>query len=60
MLRRNLYRGAAGLLALAVALYVARATITQLRTLTDPMPVVVARTVISPYTAITADMVETA
>jgi len=58
MLRRNLYRGAAGLLALAVALYVARATIIQLRTLTDPMPVVVARTVIPPYTAITADMVE--
>ena len=58
MLRRNLYRGAAGLLALAVALYVARATITQLRTLTDPMPVVVARTVIPSYTAITAEMVE--
>ena len=58
MLRRNLYRGAAGLLALAVALYVARATITQLRTLTDPMPVVVARTVIPSYTVITAEMVE--
>lgn len=58
MLRRNLYRGAAGLLALLAALYVARATITQLRTLTDPMPVVVARTVIPSYTAITAEMVE--
>ncbi len=60
MLRRNLYRGAAGLLALLVALYVARATLGRLRALTDPMPVVVARAVIPSYTAITADMVEVA
>jgi hypothetical protein len=60
MYRRNLYRGAVGLLALLVALYVARATIGRLRTLTDPAPVVVARTVIPPYTTITADMVEVA
>ena len=60
MLRRNLYRGAAGLLALLVALYVARATMARLRALTEPVPVVVALTVIPPYTAITADMVEVA
>jgi len=58
MLRRNLYRGATGLLALLVALYVARATMARLRVLTEPTPVVVARTVIPPYMAITADMVE--
>ena len=60
MLRRNLYRGAAGLLALLVALYVARATMARLRALTEPVPVVVALTVIPPYTEITADMVEVA
>ncbi len=60
MLTRNLYRGAAGVLALLVALYVARATLGRLRTLTDPVPVVVARAAIPPYTAITADMVEVA
>ncbi len=59
MFRRSLYRGAAGLLALLVALYVARATLGRLQALTDPVPVVVARTVIPPYTTITADMVET-
>ena len=58
MLRGNLVRGAAGLLALAVALYVARATLGRLHALTDPVPVVVARTVIPPYAAITAEMVE--
>ena len=58
MFRRNLYRGAAGLLALAVALYVARATTLRLQTAVEPVPVVVARTVIPPYAAITADMVE--
>ena len=58
MLRRNLYRGAAGLLALAVALLAARATLGRLAVLTDPVPVVVARTAIPPYAAITADMVE--
>ena len=58
MLRRNLYRGAAGLLALLVALYVARATMARLRALTEPVPVVVARTVIPPYTAIAPGMVE--
>ncbi len=57
MLRRSLYRGAAGLLALAVALYVARATLGRLAALTEPVPVVVARTAIPPYAAITADMV---
>lgn len=60
MLTRNLYRGAAGVLALLVALSVARATLGRLRALTDPVPVVVARTAIPPYTAITADMVEVA
>jgi len=60
MLRRNLYRGAAGLLALLVALSVARATLVRLRALTDPVPVLVARTVIPPYATITADMVEVA
>jgi hypothetical protein len=60
MLRRNLYRGAAGLLALLVALLVARATTTRLHALVEPVPVVVARTVIPPYLAITADMVEVA
>ncbi len=58
MFRRNLYRGAAGLLALAVALYVARATTLRLQTAVEPVPVVVARTVIPPYAAITADLVE--
>ncbi len=58
MLRRNLYRSAAGLLALLVALYVAWATMLRLDTLVEPMPVVVARTVISPYIVITADMIE--
>ena len=58
MFRRNLYRGAAGLLALAVALLVARATLGRLAALTEPVPVVVARTAIPPYTAISADMVE--
>jgi len=58
MLRGNLVRGAAGLLALVVALYVARATLGRLHALTDPVPVVVARTVIPPYAAITAEMVE--
>jgi len=60
MLTRNLYRGAAGVLALLVALYVARATLGRLRALTDPVPVVVARAAIPPYTAITANMVEVA
>ena len=60
MLRHNLYRGAAGLLALAVALYVARATTMRLHSLVDSVPVVVARTAIPPYAAITADMVEIA
>lgn len=60
MLTRNLYRGAAGVLALLVALYVARATLGRLRALTDPVPVVVVRAAIPPYTAITADMVEVA
>lgn len=60
MLIRNLYRGAAGLLALLVALYVARATLGRLHALTDPVPVVVARTAIPPYRAISADMVEVA
>ena len=58
MLRRNLYRAGAGLLALAVALLVARATLGRLAALTDPIPVVVARTAIPPYAAISADMVE--
>ncbi len=58
MLRRSLYRGAAGLLALLVALYVARATTLRLKVLTEPVPVVVARTAIPSYAAITADMVE--
>ncbi len=58
MLRRSLYRGAAGLLALAVALYVARATLGRLAALTEPVPVVVARTAIPPYAAITDDMLE--
>jgi len=57
MLRRSLYRGAAGLLALAVALYVARAALGRLAALTEPVPVVVARTAIPPYAAITADRV---
>lgn len=60
MLRRNLYRGAAGLLALAVALYVARTTTLHLQAAVEPVPVVVARTVIPPYAAITDDMVEVA
>ena len=60
MLRSNLVRGAAGLLALAVALLVARATLGRLAALTEPVPVVVTRTAIPPFTAITADMVETA
>ena len=60
MFRRNLYRGAAGLLVLLVALYVARATLGRLAALTEPVPVVVARTVIPPYTTITADMVAVA
>jgi len=60
VLRRNLYRGAAGLLALLAALYVARAAFARLRALTDPLPVVVARAAIPPYTAITANMVEVA
>ncbi len=58
MFRRNLYRGAAGLLALLVALYVARATTLRLQALVEPVPVVVARTVIPPYVAITVDMLE--
>jgi len=58
MFRRNLYRVAAGLLALAVALNVARATTLRLQTAVEPVPVVVARTVIPPYAAITAAMVE--
>ncbi len=58
MFRRNLYRAAAGLLALLVALYVARATTLRLQALVEPVPVVVARTVIPSYVAITADMVE--
>jgi hypothetical protein len=57
MLRHNLYRSAAGLLALLVALLVARTTTTRLHALVEPVPVVVARTVIPPYLAITADMV---
>ncbi len=60
MSRRNLYRGAAGLLALLVALYVARATTLRLQALVEPVPVVVARTVIPPYIVITDDMVEVA
>lgn len=56
MLRRNLYRAAVGLLALVVALLVARATLGRLAALTEPVPVVVARTVIPPYVAITDDM----
>jgi len=57
---RNLYRGAAGLLALLLALGVARAALGRLHTLTDPAPVVVARTAIPPYTTITDGMVEVA
>lgn len=60
MLIRNLYRGLAGLLALLAALYAARAAFGRLHALTDPVPVVVARAAIPPYTAITADMVEVA
>lgn len=60
MLTRNLYRGAAGVLALLAALSVARATLGRLHALTDPVPVVVARTAIPAYMAITTDMVEVA
>lgn len=60
MLRRNLARGAAGLLALLAALSVARATTTRLHSLVEPLPVVVARSVIPPYAAIMDDMVEVA
>jgi hypothetical protein len=60
MLRRNLYRGTAGLLALLVALLVARSTTALLDALVAPVPVVVARSVIPPYRAITADMLEVA
>lgn len=58
MARRNLYRGVAGLLALLLALGVARAALARLHALTDPVPVVAARTAIPPYTVITAGMVE--
>ena len=60
MLRRNLYRAAAGLLALLLALAVGNITLARLRGLTEPTAVVVARTAIPPYTLITADMVEIA
>ncbi len=60
MPRRTLYQGAAGLLALAVALLVARATLGRLAALTEPVPVVVARTAIPPYATITDDMLEVA
>lgn len=60
MPRRNLYRAAAGLLALAVALLVARATLGRLAALTEPVPVVVARTVIPSYATITDNMLAVA
>ncbi len=55
--RATLARGAAGLLALLAALLAARATLSWLAALTAPVSVVVARTAIPPYAAITADMV---
>lgn len=59
-LYRSLHRGAAGLLALLLALGVARAALGRLHALTDLVPVVVARTAIPPYASISADMVEVA
>lgn len=60
VLRHNLYRAAVGLLALLAALLTARAALTQLHALADPVSVVVARTAIPPYTPITVGMVELA
>ncbi len=55
--RCYLQRAASALLALAIALGVARGLELRLRALTELAPVVVAQTVIPPYTAITAEMV---
>lgn len=58
MSERYLYRSVVGALALLAALLAAHVTLGQLNAIIKPIPVVVARTAIPPYTIITDDMVE--